>query len=147
MVPHHTGSQLLAGQCLKTSRVVSLTIEQAKDIFKTGTNLRTGQQPARMTDRRITQLLALNQRITCHKGAVPRMMLWLKSLDEDSRDEGGFVKNKRFLLKNRLQPNDTDCLTHWKCSASSCENNAALSAALCLDRPLAPPCWCHLVPS
>ncbi len=42
--------------------------------FKTGTNLRTGQQPARMTHRRITQLLALIQRAACHKGAVPRMM-------------------------------------------------------------------------
>ncbi len=99
MVPRHAGSQLLAGPCLKTSRVVSLTIEQAKGIFKTGTNLRTGQQPACMTDRWITQLLALNQRITCHKGAVPRMMLWLKSLDEDSRDEGGFVKNKKVFIE------------------------------------------------
>ncbi len=26
-------------------------------------------------------------------------MLWLKSLDEDSRDEGGFVKNKTFFIE------------------------------------------------
>ncbi len=74
MAAHHAGLQLLAGPCLKTSKVVSLTIEQAKGIFKTGTNLRTGQQPARMTDRRTTQQLALIQLVTCHKGAVPRMM-------------------------------------------------------------------------
>ncbi len=32
-------------------------------------------------------------------GSGDKQLLWLKSLDEDSRDEGGFVKNNFFFIE------------------------------------------------
>ncbi len=65
-------------------------------------------------------------------------MVWLKSLDEDSRDEGCF-KNKKVFIEESFSAYTILKVSH-KCSTGKpCENNALALAALCLDRPLAPP--------
>ncbi len=80
--------------------------------------------------------LLLNE-IYAHVDVVPQnparsAINAVETLDEDSRDEGCF-KNKKFFIEESSSAQTMLKVSH-KCSTGrSCENNAILSADLCLD--------------